>query len=291
MVSQFLHYTRWHILSHFTGYAFSNRELEHPFEEQVPDNQRLLVDEDNSPRIQLPPISSMVCLLYLGKHDYLMEWQITSTPSNFQRSKRPLNRQARPSTPGSAQDQSPYFNGPPRALVKRAGPPSAAYPISISTKPTSPRDMLSASTHRDSSEPCLGISHQQDDVFQASSTDHASRVKRYFDSPGIDSDDEAEELAAKADSPPSKKSKTRATQRALPGARKRIVEVAKIHLRAMISTQEPFAVGVAVDTLLTDAWLAGHHEVAEDLRLPDDLLPEEDELVVVSSHTMSLSHY
>lgn len=145
--------------------------------------------------------------------------------------------------------------------------------------------MISPNSTRDSSEPCLGMTNNQDNVFRTPSTNQASGTKRYFNSTGIDSDGD------NSDSPPSKRSNNRPTGRSLHGARRRIFEAAKIHLRAMISTQGPFAVGVAVDTLLTDSWLAGYQEVANDLRLPDDLLPDDDELAIVSSYTIYLSHY
>lgn len=166
-----------------------------------------------------------------------MEWQIKSTPSSFQCSKHLLKQRAPPSTPESAQDQSLYLNGLPHALVKCAGPHNAAYPISISTKPTSLWDMLSANSSRDSSEPCLGITRNQDNIFRASSTDRAcTGVGHYFELTGIDSDDEVEDFAAKANSLSSKKSRNCATQHTLPGACKRIVELAKIYLHAIIST-------------------------------------------------------
>lgn len=146
--------------------------------------------------------------------------------------------------------------------------------------------MVSPNSTRDSSELCLGMTDNfQDNVFQASSPNQASGTKRYFNSTGINGNGD------ESDSPPSKKSKNRPTHRSLHGARKRVIEAAKTHLRAMISTQGPFAVGVAVDTLLADSWFAGYWEVADDLRLPDDLLPDEDELAVVSSCTINLSHY
>lgn len=46
-----------------------------------------------------------------------------------------------------------------------------------------------------------------------------------------------------------------------------------------------------MDALLTDLWLTGHHKVAEDLCLPNDLLPEEEKLAVVSSCMIFLSYY
>ena len=147
---------------------------------------------------------------------------------------------------------------------------------------------------QDESETQLGINDDDDDVFQASNFETLNGVKRSFDSTGISSDDTGDNagdglnnLSTTANSPPPSKSKIRATQRSLSSARKRIIEVARVHLHAMISSREPFATGVAADTLLVDSWLAGYHEVAKDLRLPDNLLPEESELAIVSPKIMS----
>ncbi|KAF7984972.1 hypothetical protein HWV62_9925 [Athelia sp. TMB] len=134
----------------------------------------------------------------------------------------------------------------------------------------------------------LGLDDDDNDVFRASSIETVNGIKRSFDSAGISSDDTGDNagdgldsLSTKANSPPPSKSKTRATQRSLSSTRRRTIEVAKTHLHAMISSREPFATGVAADALLVDSWLAGYREVAKDLRLPDDLLPEESELAIL----------
>lgn len=86
------------------------------------------------------------------------------------------------------------------------------------------------------------------------------------------------------DTPLTKKAK-RATQADLGMHHRRIVEHAKCHLYAKLAAQKagPFPVGLAQDTVLADAWLAGFSEVAADLHLNPNMEPAEEDLAVVST--------
>ncbi|KAF7971992.1 hypothetical protein HWV62_19345 [Athelia sp. TMB] len=198
---------------------------------------------------------------------------ITSTPIDVRR-KAPLVRRTKPRPTSNNSPLMPITSQPKRALVKRAGPPSAYYPIAICTKPASPAEMLAAGTSTDSQENIQPI-------------DNTSGIKRYFHeatgnnhSDGLtDSDNNSD---TEPDTPPAKKSK-RATQAALVLHRRRIVEHTKPHLHAKLATQAAgaFPTGLTQDTLLVNSWLSGFSEVATDLQLDPKTQPAEDDLSVL----------
>lgn len=215
--------------------------------------------------------------------------QITSQPIEVRR-KAPLVRRTKPQQTMPHRPLTPIVNRPRGLLVKRAGPPSASYPVAICKTPAPSQAMLSTGPGVDYSAPCLGAYNQEN----IQPIDSAAGFKRYYHEVDSTSDGECvddssaevyrdDDTASDEFNTPGTKKIKRATQANLNLHRRRVVEHARAHLYAKLATQKagPFPASLVQDTVLADAWLLGFSEVSGDLRLDPMMEPAENDLAVV----------
>lgn len=225
------------------------------------DREETRTTEEEFTAMNLPPANSMVCsccsLSFTCSNSPL---QVTSTPVSLPEPRcTKLRRRVPPAPPGRTATPTPQRDIPrnPR-LIRRAGPPTAFYPISINTTPSCPSPDV------------------DENIFQTPSTRNLAILgeKRTLDT-DTESDEEDENI------PPHRKKGKRPTASGLDFYRRRIVDHAKPHIRARIAGKNPCPGGTEIDKWLTDAWLGGFQDVQEDLQLDKDTLPTDDELGLV----------